>query len=80
MARRPERVKVTMWWQDLLWGFWNGLISWPILIAHIFGAWARFPLFDVARNGNWYSFGFLLGAGSLFLGTFGARRRNRARN
>ena len=22
-----------MWWQDWLWGFWNGLSAWVVLIA-----------------------------------------------
>lgn len=66
-----------MWWHDLLWGLWNGITAWIVLIAHIFGAWERFPLYDVARAGNWYNAGFLIGAGSPFLGTFGGGRRSR---
>ena len=53
-----------MWWQDLLWGFWNGLTAWVILIVHVFGGWERFPFYNVERSGNWYDFGFLVGAGS----------------
>ena len=67
-----------MWWQDLLWGFWNGLTAWIILIAHIFDAWERFPFYNVTRSGGWYDFGFLLGAGSPFLGAFNARGRRAA--
>jgi hypothetical protein len=62
---------------DLPWGFWNGLTAWIILIAHAFGGWTEFPLFDVSRDGNWYAFGFLLGAGSPFLGAAGAGARRR---
>ena len=63
-----------MWWQDWLWGFWNGFSAWVILIVHAFGGWERFPFFNVARSGNWYDFGFLIGAGaSPLLG--GARAR-----
>lgn len=58
-----------MWWHDLLWGVWNGLTAWVVLIAHIFGAWDRFPFYDVTRMGNWYNLGFLIGGGSPFLGT-----------
>lgn len=66
-----------MWWEDLLWGFWNGLTAWPILIAHAFGAWERFPFYNGARAGQWYDFGFLLGAGSPFLGAASGSRSSR---
>ncbi len=71
----PARISLNdvVWWQDLLWGFWNGLTAWIVLVVHIFGGWARFPLYNVARGGNWYDFGFLLGAGSPLLGATGAR-------
>ena len=65
-----------MGWQDLLWGVWNGLTAWVVLIVHVFGAWDRFPLFNVERAGNWYDFGFLIGAGSPLLGASGGRRRS----
>ena len=26
-----------MWWNVLLWGIWNGLSAWIVLIAHVFG-------------------------------------------
>ena len=57
-----------MWWQDLLWGFWNGLTAWIVLIAHVFGFWSEFPFYNSARAGNWYDFGYLLGMGSPVLG------------
>ena len=69
-----------MWWQDVLWGFWNGLTAWIVLIAHVFGAWDGQPVYDAARAGNWYDFGFLAGAGSPFLGSFGARGRSAAQS
>ena len=59
----------------MLWGIWNGLTGWAIGIAHVLGAWERFPFYDVARPSNWYNAGFLVGAGSPFLGAFGARGR-----
>jgi len=71
-----------MWWQDLLWGFWNGITAWIVLIAHALGAWGRFPFYNVERSGNWYDFGFLVGAGSPLLGAAsgrGGRSRRRAR-
>ena len=66
-----------MWWQDLLWGAWNGITAWVVLVAHAFDAWNRFPFYNQVRSGNWYDLGFLLGAGSPFLGAFGAGRRRR---
>lgn len=64
-----------MWFQDLLFGLWNGLTAWIVLIVHVFGGWETFPLFDTARSSNLYGFGFLLGAGSPFLGALSSRRR-----
>jgi hypothetical protein len=63
-----------MWWQDLLWGVWNGVTAWIVLLAHVFGTWERFPFYDVGRSGNWYDLGFLLGAGAPVLGVLGGRR------
>jgi hypothetical protein len=63
-----------MWWQDLFWGFWNGLTAWVILIVHVFGGWPEYPFYDLGRAGNWYDFGFLLGAGSPILGALNSRR------
>jgi hypothetical protein len=67
-----------MWWQDLLWGFWNGLTAWVVLIVHVFGGWHEYPFFNGARGGNWYDLGFLLGAVSPLFGAFGAGRRTAA--
>jgi len=50
----------------LLWGLWNGLTAWIVLIVHVFGGWEQFPFYNAARSGNWYDLGFLLGAGSPF--------------
>ena len=58
---------------NFLWGFWNGITAWVVLIAHVFGWWRQFPLFNFARGDNWYAFGFLLGAGSPMLGAVGKR-------
>ena len=63
-----------MWWQDVLWGIWNGATAWAILLAHVFGWWQQYPFFNVARGGNWYELGFLIGTGSPFFGVFGPRR------
>jgi hypothetical protein len=64
-----------MWWQNALWGFWNGLTAWIILIVHVFGGWRQYPFYNTVRSGNWYDIGFLLGAGSPLLGTFGSGKR-----
>ena len=62
---------------DIVWGFWNGLTAWIVLIVHAFGGWSEFPLYDLARGGNWYDFGFLIGAGSPMLGALGTGSRTR---
>lgn len=62
---------------DSLWGFWNGITAWIVLVAHIFGAWDGFPVYDMTRTGNWYDLGFLIGAGSPLLGAAGKNNRNR---
>jgi hypothetical protein len=67
-----EKKKV--WWQDLLWGWWNGFSAWVVLIVHIFGGWAEYPLYNATRDGNWYAVGFLIGSGSPFLGVLGGNR------
>jgi len=48
--------------------------------VHAFGAWERFPFYNVERRGNWYDFGFLLGAGSPLLGVFGRETRDHESN
>ena len=54
-----------MWWKDMLWGFWNGMTAWLVLIAHAFGKLKGRPIFDAKRHSNWYAFGFLIGAAAL---------------
>lgn len=57
--------------EDFLWGFVNGITAWPVLIAHALDAWNRYPFYNEHRGGGLYDFGFLLGAGSPFLGFLG---------
>jgi hypothetical protein len=57
--------------EDILWGLWNGLTAWPLLLLHVFSIWDQYPVYNIARDGGWYQFGFLLGAGSPFMGMFG---------
>lgn len=54
-----------MWWKDMLWGFWNGMTAWFVLLAHAFGTLRRQPIFDTKRRSNWYAFGFLVGVAAL---------------
>ena len=60
-------------------GFWLGL--WHGIIAPITFVISLFTdnvnLYEVHNNGNWYDFGFVLGAGILFGGGFGGSRRRR---
>ena len=63
---------------NFLWGFWNGITAWPLLIFHVFGALVRYPIYDVVRDGGWYQFGFLIGAGSPFLGMLGRKAAGKA--
>jgi hypothetical protein len=63
-----------MWWQDLLWGLFNGFTAWVVWIAHLFGWLDDSPFYNVARSGGWYDLGFLIGAGSPFFGAFGKKK------
>lgn len=71
---------------SFLWGLWNGVTAWPLLIIHAFGGWHRFPVYDVMRSGGWYQLGFLIGGGSPFFGILGRQhvkaryRRNDVRH
>ena len=61
-------------------GFWLGL--WQGAIAPITFLISLFSnhvnVYEVHNNGNWYNFGFVLGAGILFGGgAFGSRRKKR---
>lgn len=69
-----------MWWQDVLWGLWNGLTAWIVFVVHVFGGWSEFHVYNAARSGNWYDLGFLVGAGSPLLGLLsGSHRRTDSR-
>ena len=54
-------------------GIWHGLISPITFIISLFTREVRF--YEIHNNGNWYNFGFVLGAG-LFLsgGIFGRKK------
>jgi len=55
-----------VWWQDLLWGFWNGLTAWIVLIVHALGGWGGFPLYNLARTGTGMTSGFCSAPALLF--------------
>lgn len=61
--------KVAGFWK----GLWHGLISPITFIVSLFSKNVR--IYEVHNNGNWYNFGFVLGAG-LFLqgGILGSRK------
>ena len=50
-----------------------------VLVVHAFGGWDRFPFYNIERSGNWYDFGFLVGAGSPLLGAASGRGSGRRR-
>ncbi len=61
--------------ENFLWGLWNGITAWPLLLLHIFGIWEYYPVFNVLRDSWWYQFGFLIGAGSPFFGFLSSRKK-----
>lgn len=57
-------------------GLWHGLIAPVTFVVSLFTDNVNF--YEVHNNGNWYDFGFVLGAGILFGGGgAGARRGSR---
>ena len=76
LERTPdEGGKVAGFWK----GLWHGLISPITFIISIFNKNVRF--YEVHNNGNWYNFGFVLGAGLFLsggiLGRRGSKRKRR---
>ena len=59
-------------------GLWHGIIAWVTFIVSLFTD--NVTIYEVHNNGNWYDFGFVLGAGILLGGGGrGARRARRRR-
>lgn len=55
-------------------GLWHGIISWVTFFVSMFSDTVN--IYEVHNDGNWYNFGFVLGAGILFGGgLFGARKQ-----
>jgi hypothetical protein len=65
--------------EDLLGGLWNGLTAWPLLILPRRRRLGAIPVYNVLRDGGWYQLGFLVGAGSSFLGNIGQKTARRTR-
>jgi hypothetical protein len=58
-------------------GLWHGLISPFTFIVSLFSKTVY--VFEVHNNGGWYTFGFLLGASSIFGGSGGGAASRRKR-
>jgi uncharacterized membrane protein len=56
-------------------GLWHGLISPITFLVSLFNE--NVSIYEVHNDGNWYDFGFVLGAGILFGGFFRAGRSSR---
>ncbi|MFP3916006.1 MAG: hypothetical protein ACLFWM_14090 [Actinomycetota bacterium] len=65
----PEGGDVAGFWL----GLWHGIIAPVTFVISLFTD--NVNLYEVHNNGNWYDFGFVLGAGILFGGGFGGTRR-----
>ena len=61
--------------ENFLWGIFNGITAWPLLVLHVFSIWDKYPVYNVGRDSGWYQFGYLIGTGSPVAGilTGGAR-------
>ena len=56
-------------------GLWHGIIAPVTFVISLFTD--NVNLYEVHNNGNWYDFGFVVGAGILFGGGFGGASRKR---
>jgi hypothetical protein len=66
-----QEGKIAGFWK----GLWHGLISPITFIISLFTKNVRF--YEVHNNGNWYNFGFVLGAGLFLSGGILGRKRIR---
>ena len=70
--RRPMREgKVAGFWL----GVWHGLIAPITFIVSLFND--RVGIYDVHNSGNWYNFGFVLGAGLFLSGGILGRKKKK---
>ena len=56
-------------------GLWHGIIAPITFLISLFDR--HINVYEVHNNGNWYNFGFVLGAGILFGGGAAGGRRRR---
>ena len=56
-------------------GLWDGITCGVAFLCNLFGA--HYGVYDVHNNGNWYDFGFVLGAGTFLTGLIGGRSATR---
>jgi hypothetical protein len=56
-------------------GLWHGIIAPVTFVISLFSE--NINLYEVHNNGNWYDFGFVLGAGIFFGGGGAGSRRKR---
>jgi hypothetical protein len=75
MDTTNEEGEIAGFWQ----GLWQGFISPFTFLVSLFSDAVH--VYEVHNNGNWYNFGFLIGASAIFGGSGGgaARRRRRRR-
>jgi len=66
-----EEGQIAGFWQ----GLWQGFISPFTFLISLFSETVH--VYDVHNNGNWYNFGFLLGASIIFGGGGGGAARRR---
>jgi hypothetical protein len=72
LEKKPnEEGKIAGFWR----GLWHGLISPITFIISIFTKSVRF--YEVHNNGNWYNFGFILGAGLFLSGGILGRKQTK---
>jgi hypothetical protein len=67
----PEGMSVAGFWL----GLWHGIIAPVTFVISLFTD--NVSLYEVHNSGNWYDFGFVLGAGILFGGGGLGRRKAR---
>ena len=66
------QVEVTPGLAGFWQGLWHGVIAPVTFFISLFTD--RVNIYEVVNSGNWYDFGFVLGAGILFGGSRAGRR------
>ena len=71
--KTPNKAgQIAGFWQ----GLWQGMISPITFVVSVFNPHVR--LYEVHNTGNWYNFGFVLGAGLFLSGGILGKRKKRA--